>query len=82
MDLVEIAIECVKKPRLIRLRLRVDFQKCSIFDEKRNLERSVVTPKEYAMHRLVIASTWIGKYQRHMLQFAIQRSPHFPCCLR
>lgn len=72
-DPIEVDIERFEKSRLVCLRIRIDFQERSSFDEKRNLKGLVITPEAHTMHRLVIVAARIGEAQRHALSLITGR---------
>ena len=61
----EIDVKRFEMSHLAYLRIRIDFQERSIFDEKCNLKRFVIAPEMHTMHQVVVAANRIGKTQRH-----------------
>jgi len=71
-DPIAIDIEGVEKPGLIYLRSQTDLRERAFFNDKRDLQRLVITPKKDTAPRLVVAATGIGEIDR--LGFRVSRA--------
>ena len=63
-DPITVVIKSIQKACLVCVRSRIDLRKRLSFDEKGDLDGSVIAPEAHAMPGAVVASTWIGKVYR------------------